>query len=548
MVYDGYMRFGNTDIINDARTHQYAGGVLKCPGCDSLADAAGQVSTGYTTPVADQAPWTVGNNNGGCFSGLIVTKWTGFYDATRRLTVSEKIGTGGVPTSGRYGSKVLGVTARAVASSEAGMNAGIEWLTNTLTGTHPCETGDCAGSSLHLFDECPTICDGVPDTNSVPVTGVITGTWDTTSGEVTGGSPVEWEGTSATLTRGTCLDALCGPVTLVYEITATDPVTATAGAEPLTGDPVVGDPVVVPAGEPTQVILIVFPTPGAPDCWAPTLTLDATGPTSVSFTLTLISQASMTPEQQVSRVRRRFDGVVIVDGPKELDRVTVGGNVFSTLEWTMVATDPFMYRDPRPIWEGATGGVPVFLAAGVDLLADNAAFAEITCDAPVSSLTTCADNPACPPLLAPPAAPTVPGCDPDVATWNRQWVEIPAQVVGAGDAVLTADYTNPTGFAQTIRIRLYTADHFTTECAFTQELWVDYVPPGATVMISEGGQVLVTCDDGSIVNATRNVRGNYRGPYSPLVLGCTVDWVAAFDVAGADTTNEWDVSLVQRNG
>lgn len=911
MVYEGYLRFGETDVVNDARTHQYAGGVLKCPGCDSLAVAAGAVSSGYTTPVADQAPWTVGNNAGACFSGLIITKTTGFYDAARRLTVSEKIGTGGVPTAGRYGSRVLGITARALASSEAGMNAGLEWLTNVLTGTHPCETGDCAGSSLHLFDTCPEICDNVPDTNAVPVVtpavsdpaswtatagtlggdytelaswfadvaardsqkvnvimlgdstvegyrldsmaetlpqqlntvlreefptsadggfGFITAQSDTVNlpfwpqalaggatvlnpfgttgryvdlstagktvtytvqdggissfdihvikgayGSATGGyykidggaavpfatndaapvlasilhvaSPVTstieigynagggalisgvveyrgddttgitvhnlgysgsqvadwlaitgtggpldwvllmapsvfiiqlgindartgdgnltaaqyktdltnyiaairskggvlatvpivlsmtydpstgpggaglnqpwpnyvqaareiaeadatvvmvdhsawmyanylpdtdglynaaypphasahgyevmaqtlartlipeettWVGTDGVITYDECVNALCGPVVLTWTVLSEHEITVTPGA--VGGvDTLTGVPTVVPANTATEVVFGVNPTPGFPDddCWNPTITVDGTTEGEVRFSLTITAQPVMTDEQQVSRVRRRFDGVVVVDGPKEIDRVTVRGNVFSTVEWTMVATDPWLYRDPEPIWEGTTGSVPVFLAAGVELLADNSAFAEISCPAPSSSLTTCADNPACPPLLSPPAAPTVPGCDPDVATWNRQWVEIPAQVVGQGDAVLTASYTNPTGFAQTIRIRLYTADSFTTECAFTQELWVDYVPPGATVMVSEGGQVLVTCDDGSVVNATRNVRGNYRGPYTPLVLGCSVDWVAAFDVAGTDTTNLWDVSLVNRTG
>lgn len=552
MVAWSYLRWGDVDVANDARTHAYSGGVLKCSGCDDLAVAAGAPESGYTNPLTDRAPWTVGNNNGGCFFGLTITDLTGVYDAARRLTVTEKLGRGGTPTAGRYGSRTMGVTARALASSEAGMNAGLEWLTQVLTGP-PCDSGDCAGVSAHFFDECPVICDGLPDTNSTPVTAILPGgpdEWTASAGTLGGTDPeTEWTGTDGLLTYGTCLEGLCGPVTLVYDVTSTTEVTGTVAVVPLDGtDAVSGTATRIPASTPTELILIVSPTPEFPDCFTPLLNIDGTSEGTVTFTLTQISQTALTPEQQVSRVRRRYDGVVVVDGPKEISRVVLNSGVFSVVEWTMVATDPYLYRDPRPIWEGQAGDAPVFLAAGVDLFASNAAFAEISCTAPSSSITTCADNPACPPLLSPPEAPTVPGCDPVVSTWDRQWMEISSQVIGSGEAVLTGTLTNQTGFAQTARIRVYHADDVATECAFIQEMWIDYIPPAATVTIGEGGQVLMTCTDGEIVNATRNIRGNYRGPHTPLVLGCTRDWVVAFDVAGTDTTHEWDVSLVNRTG
>ena len=413
-MYLGYFRYGTVDIVNDARTAAYAGGLVRCEGCADLAVAAGE-SFGYSNPIADQAPWAIGNSVGGCFYGLVIREITNLYEATFKRSVTEAIGKGGIPTGGRNASKVMAVTARAVASTEGGMDAGLEWLNQALT--RPCGGDDCTGASAHFFDCCPEICE------------------------------------------------------------------------------------------------------------------DESG----------------TPEEQVSAVRRRFDNVVIVDGPRELERVVLDRGVFSVIEWTMVATDPFMYRDASPLWEGSIGQAPVFLAAGATMLASSTDFAQIDCEPPSTSLTTCADDPSCPLLLSPPSAPTVPGCDPDVTVWERQWMRIKSVLAGSGEKVITGTYTNESGFGQTIRIRLWHEEDFATECAFEQEVWVDYVPPGATVTIGEGGQVLVTCN-GDVVNATRNVRGNYRGPYAPLVVGCARNWVAAFDVAGGGTEHEWDVSLVQRSG
>lgn len=164
-MFAGYMKLGDVELANNSRVQTYAPSVVGCNKCDDLAEALNET---YVNPGVDRAGWTIGNNQGVDFAGLIVTALTGLHDGTREMTVTERILAGGVPGASRNASRVIGVTALGIAYTESGMNAGIDWLTSVLTG--PCITPSCVGTSLHLFSECPSICDHRPDTNADPVT------------------------------------------------------------------------------------------------------------------------------------------------------------------------------------------------------------------------------------------------------------------------------------------------------------------------------------------------------------------------------------------
>lgn len=193
-MYDGYLAFGGVEVINADRLSTYARNgvgpdaaeVEPCDGgCTDLAEVLGDAP--YRTPLLDLPPWFTGTTpEGQDFAGLMVLDLTGVDGSTRTVPIIESLRDGGVPMRGRAGSRVIAVSALAMARSACGLDAGLSWLTSAL---HPpcADLSGCGGLDLDMFACCPTpICPtvdpSVPPTETV-YTGDenwlgIGGTWD----------------------------------------------------------------------------------------------------------------------------------------------------------------------------------------------------------------------------------------------------------------------------------------------------------------------------------------------------------------------------------
>jgi hypothetical protein len=158
-MYDGYLLFNETELINKARTAAYLRANfpfldIKCKADYlhlSLAEAA------YVSPAADAAPWyRSGVPHTGEFYGLFPSGVDGDQDSSREVTVTELAGDGAIQSLPRHGSKEVRVRATAFAKTERGMAAGLAWLRSVLDDA-PCGPRDwnCAGRELRFYTADP---------------------------------------------------------------------------------------------------------------------------------------------------------------------------------------------------------------------------------------------------------------------------------------------------------------------------------------------------------------------------------------------------------
>ncbi|QWY82772.1 minor tail protein [Arthrobacter phage SilentRX] len=145
-MYDGYLSFAGTEIINAARTSAY----LKALGprlqvkCDAAGLNTALGHAAYSTPAADGAPWYKSSRAAtGGFYGLIPGRIQGGEDSTREVQLTELTGDGAVMTTSRYASRETRFVATAFAASEEAMEAGLAWLRDKLAA-------DACGASVGL--------------------------------------------------------------------------------------------------------------------------------------------------------------------------------------------------------------------------------------------------------------------------------------------------------------------------------------------------------------------------------------------------------------
>ena len=158
-MYDGYLKLGNVEVMNRARTAKYVTDhtsniAVKCLD-EELPVALGHLP--YTDPETDGAPWWKGARLATArFFGLYPGKIEGAENSTRGVTVSELSGDGAVMTAPRYGSAELRVVATAFAADEEAMHEGISWLRDVLANDG-CSDADlgCTGRTAELFAALP---------------------------------------------------------------------------------------------------------------------------------------------------------------------------------------------------------------------------------------------------------------------------------------------------------------------------------------------------------------------------------------------------------
>lgn len=167
MAWDGYFTYGDTEIINVARTEAYAATRpwfrphFRNP---DLRTILGHDT--YDTPAADDAPWYDPDNPvTGEFLGVYPLDVTGVDDSTLSATVVESIGDGGVITGARRGTKSLVFNLLLLARSDGGAEVGKQWLKRVLSDTS-CTPMGCTGVDLGFFAAEPRLsarpgaCDG----------------------------------------------------------------------------------------------------------------------------------------------------------------------------------------------------------------------------------------------------------------------------------------------------------------------------------------------------------------------------------------------------
>jgi hypothetical protein len=163
MAFDGYFIFDGSEVINVARTEQYAknlGARWLRPqyNNDSLGYMVGDGPT-YKTPLLDDAPWVDEDLPESLdFLGAYPLGIDGLESATRQAVVFESIGNGGVVRNIRHGTKSMVFNIALCAVSEEGAEYGIRWLKQVLNGS-PCGGGtnqvECSGADLCYLSAAP---------------------------------------------------------------------------------------------------------------------------------------------------------------------------------------------------------------------------------------------------------------------------------------------------------------------------------------------------------------------------------------------------------
>lgn len=165
-MYEGFLEFGDTEIINSARTAAYVAGStcgvswIQCPPCDGLADALGETEE-YTLETIADAPWYDPDIEATHrFYGVHGLTFEGLPGSTRTANVQEGILDGGVVGQVRNGTRRVRVEAMLSANGEDALEAGLAWLDAALrpercSEHHNHSSGCGPHSDVRIFTACP---------------------------------------------------------------------------------------------------------------------------------------------------------------------------------------------------------------------------------------------------------------------------------------------------------------------------------------------------------------------------------------------------------
>ncbi len=580
-----------------------------CPVGDPTGLASVLGHEPYVSPILDEAPWyDVNRPETHGFAGVLPLGITGLNGTTRSVTVAEKLGNGGVALAQRRSSKTIAVSAMLVGADTEAMHAGLQWLTSLLERS--CEGDlDCAGSPLELFTVNPgpvatteDVRAAMEDHLAAP-TGAwraYRGRWDptvqvfspsalTAADAIDGGTPgvtpapgindPRRPASSMTPIGADVLDggspadpfraAAGGRAGLAadYELTCLSHVTATWTVGPVGDDDAtivrlgavdgqggvleVGGPVVV-----TEETELVYDREHPPwDQWYPAVF--TSDPLHIAE-LVVAHRPDLDPQDCVSPYRRTYADVRCVAGPTIVEEMDVDdcGTQLWRIEWTMVAGDAYRYGDADQIAAGvavAPGVDPLLLVTGAIHTYSTVTRVATACAEPVAPVS-CALDPTRPGLLLPPAAPVIAESGlPVVTTYRRSLLQLNPDVLP--DYVpnaLTFRFENDATAKRGVRVRLFQHDdpNFAThtECGFDQEFWIDYIDPGAVLVIDASGSVVAVCDDGSIAPAGGVMRGPYRSSFEAPLITCGGRWWVAVDVPDGTGLLTWALSSSIREG
>lgn len=161
MTYRGLLKLGGVEIANSARAVAYFD-KLAAPGLsvtfdDSWTHTArflGQQD--YRLPTLDQAPWYDPlDPDSADFGGIWPMQVEGLDSAKYSREIVQGNGDGGTFGKGRYDTRTINVTALLYATTSAGVDYGVRWLSSILRGDR-CK-GDFAGQILEYLTSAPDV-------------------------------------------------------------------------------------------------------------------------------------------------------------------------------------------------------------------------------------------------------------------------------------------------------------------------------------------------------------------------------------------------------
>ncbi len=163
MTYDGWLKFGGTEIANNPRAFGYArtagcAGWLVYSGCDTLEDALGDLAYVYSN--VTEAPWYDSANPevSSRFYGVYITDLSGIEDSTRQVQTVESAGSGGLVGHTRRAMKRARVRATLLARGDDAMEYGRAWLDRVLSETACGQHGArCGTTDLEFLASCPPV-------------------------------------------------------------------------------------------------------------------------------------------------------------------------------------------------------------------------------------------------------------------------------------------------------------------------------------------------------------------------------------------------------
>lgn len=368
--------------------------------------------------------------------------------------------------------------------------------------------------------------------------------------------------------RGPDRPGVCDPITITWTL-------GNNGTNPITAKPRIRsaiDATLLYEADPFQI-----PTGGSPGTFTYTweegtdqtwyTTLEEIGPTASLQvqSLAITSREALTLDACVSPYRRTYRNVVTASGPSVVERLSLGDydddSTAWRVEWTWVATNPFVYGDPIPIAMNvpSQGGNPSEVALGIEVSAP-ATIAALNCPLPAPDFVTCADDPGCLPMKAPPQAPVL--TDPCVFVptgYSRRTVSWPPERVPSALAVLSWQFVNDATAKKGVRIRIWEdpdpAPAVPVECDFIEEWFITYLGPSQTLTaMGRDQRVEIQCGIDPVtlqpilVDGIRNVRGKYGGPWNLITLGCGRRYFLTIDVPTGQGNLTWSMQMVQKEG
>lgn len=150
-MYLGWLRHGAVELVNDARVEAYAR--YHCLTGVQIEDAGwleSYLGTSYAGPVGPAAPWfSAAEPASTGFLGLMGVSAVGLEASPRSRTVTAAAVEGGTPGTPIAAPKEIVVTAVLVATSTAGFNYGLTWLSSVLEQRDTAGY-DATGEQAHL--------------------------------------------------------------------------------------------------------------------------------------------------------------------------------------------------------------------------------------------------------------------------------------------------------------------------------------------------------------------------------------------------------------
>lgn len=477
MAWPGYLTYDDVEIINVARTEEYAAHLPWFRAVYEPEQLPTMLGEEYTNTFADLPDWVDPDDPASLgFYGVYPLEWTGFEDSTRQTFVTEFITDGGNPGRVRQATRSMVVSAVLVGEDECSVEYGFDWLKRALMGQNcaPTTAQACFGRTLSFYRCEPQYSEaGLPsipnfdDRASAILSGgnaVAPGALLLSGGDATGpGTDCDLDGGTAAFVEDYYLPPYPCPFT-----------------EP--------DP----------------PTP----------------------------QPQRTPAECLEGFVRSFRNVAITQGPTITSKRTTadGRGAVWQVQFTIVAGNPSEFTNPvMALDEFPTALLPypVDFPGTQDRHGED--YTEPFC------MTAANDpyyNPFCPALTSPPPPPNVPaGCLTIPEIWQRRWVTIDKRLIPKWKEALPYLFiTAPTDQdLDTVRLRFFQGDT-PGDCDYVLEYVISYIPAGQSLIIDAASKAVYMVNaDNSLRRADSLVSTTEGHPISWNGLTCGDGMVMALD-------------------